>query len=74
MIAKVIGALVVLVVVGYFMVSLGMKAQDAPKSEAVSKLQKELQEQRAQMDGLDIVGAPPQPAPARQDGAEDAAE
>ncbi|MFN7113150.1 MAG: hypothetical protein ACK4PK_02200 [Alphaproteobacteria bacterium] len=73
MIAKVIGALVVLGIVGYFLFSLGTRAQDATKSEAVSKLQKELQQQRAQMEGLDIVGVPPQPEPVQQR-SEDAAE
>lgn len=69
MIAKIIGSLVVLGIVGYFMIALGTKAQDAPQREAVSKLQKELQEQRAQMEGLDVVGGPAQPAPP-QDSAE----
>lgn len=58
MIGKIIGALAVLGIVGYFMISLGSKAQNAPQSEAVSKLQKELQEQRAQIEGLDVVGGP----------------
>jgi hypothetical protein len=75
MIAKIIGALVVLGIVGYFMISLGTKAQDAHQSEAVSKLQKELQEQRAQMEGLDVLGGPAKPAPAPQeDVPQDAAE
>lgn len=74
MIAKIIGALVVLGIVGYFMISLGMRAQDAPKSEAVSKLQKELQEQRAQMEGLDVLGGPARLAAPQQDAPPDAAE
>ncbi len=62
MIAKIIGALVVLGIVGYFMVSLGMKGEDAQQSAAVSQLQKQIQEQRAQAEGLDgVEGAPVQP-------------
>ena len=61
MFAKIISGLVVLGIVAYFMMSLGTKAHDAPKSAAVSKLQNELQEQRQQIEGLDVVKKAPQP-------------
>lgn len=68
MIAKIIGALVVLAIVGYFMVSLGMKGEEAQQSAAVSQLQKQMQEQRAQVEGLEgVEGAPQAEPPAQTD-------
>jgi uncharacterized membrane-anchored protein YhcB (DUF1043 family) len=61
MFAKIISGLVVLGIVAYLMMSLGTKAQDASQSKAVSKLQSELQEQRQQLEGLDVVKKAPQP-------------
>lgn len=53
MIGKVIAGLVVLGIVAYFLVSLGGRAQDAQESVAVSHLQKQIQEQRAQLQDIE---------------------
>lgn len=74
MIGKIIGALVVLGIVGYFMVSLGSKAKEAPKSAAVSKLQNEIQQQRQELENIEgglVVTLPQAEAPAAP-GEEDA--
>lgn len=73
MIGKIIGALVVLGIVGYFMVSLGSKAKEAPQSAAVSKLQNEIQQQRQQLDNIEgslSVQPPVTPAPENAEDAE----
>lgn len=73
MIGKIIGALVVLGIVGYFMVSLGSKAKEAPQSAAVSKLQSEIQQQRQQLDNIEgglTVQQPATPAPEAEEDAE----
>lgn len=71
MIAKVIGGLVVLAIVGYFLISLGGKAEQATKSDAVHQLQKQISDQRSQLEGLgDDFGAPPMPEPAAASEAE----
>ncbi|HRI76349.1 MAG TPA: hypothetical protein PLX33_05105 [Alphaproteobacteria bacterium] len=73
MIGKIIGALVVLGIVGYFMVSLGSKAKEAPQSAAVSKLQNEIQQQRQQLDNIEgslTVQQPVAPAPENAEDAE----
>ncbi|HRJ67822.1 MAG TPA: hypothetical protein PLW48_11865 [Alphaproteobacteria bacterium] len=72
MIGKIIGALVVLGIVGYFMVSLGSKAKEAPQSAAVSKLQNEIQQQRQQLDNIEGNLTVQQPVTSAPENAEDA--
>ena len=65
MIAKVIGGLVVLGIVAYFLVSLGGKAQEAQQSTAVSQLQKQIQDQRSQLQDIEGGISSDQPSAAQ---------